>query len=511
MNPLVLQPQKTTNERKLPSSCAILIFGATGDLTQRKIIPALYHLFKRGQLPKQCPIICFARREFTDQGFAKVLHDSFITFTKKKPDPVDWSSFTKHLSYLRGNFDDVDAFSRLKEKLVNITGNQSQHVLYYFATAPEFFGSVVESLHKQNLAQGQSGPDPWPRLIFEKPFGHDLASAQDLNRRIGSVFDETQIFRIDHYLGKETVQNILVMRFANSIYEQLWNNRYIDNIQITSAESIGVEGRGGYYDFAGALRDMVQNHLMQLLTYVAMEPPLSLNADDIREEKVKVLKSLLPISEGEAEKCAVRAQYASGTAEGKKVPGYLQEPDIPKQSKTETFAALCMHVHNWRWEGVPFFLRTGKRLARRTTEIVVTFKPAPGVLFNDPRMGTVENNRLIIRIQPDEGIGLRFNSKRPVTELHIDPVMMDFCHSCIFSPNTPEAYERLLHDALVGDSTLFTRWDEVEHAWAFIDPIRKAWDRQKKQMPTYTAGTWGPKESDDLIASTGRTWFDTLR
>ncbi|MEK6959776.1 MAG: glucose-6-phosphate dehydrogenase [Nanoarchaeota archaeon] len=506
-------PGKPHKEKMLPKSAAMVIFGATGDLTQRKLIPALYQLYNRGHLPKEYPIVCFARRESDDTTFRELARASFVKFTKKKPDQKVWTRFAQNIKYFCGDLNDDDSFRGLKERLDQMFSKlkdktSRKRILYYFATAPEHFGPLVDSLHSLGLASRQEGPDAWPRLVFEKPFGSDLASARSLNKRIQTVFDENQIYRIDHYLGKESVQNILVMRFANSIFEQVWNSKFIDNIQITSAETVGVETRAGYYETSGALRDMVQNHLMQLLTYVAMEPPTGLGAEEIHEEKVKVLKALRPLCCDSVRDCAVRGQYGPGKSEGKKAVEYRQETGVAKNSRIETFAALTAHVHNWRWEGVPFYLRTGKRMKRRTTEIVVTFKKAPGVLFNDDQRVAIEPNRLILRIQPDEGIALQFNSKRPVTNLAIDPVLMDFCHSCIFSPNTPEAYERLIHDALIGDSTLFTRWDEVELAWAFVDPIRKAWDANKKPIPTYAPGTWGPKEAERLLLISGRKWFE---
>lgn len=504
---------KPLKEKTVPRSAAIVIFGATGDLTQRKLIPALYQLFRRGHLPKEYPIICFARREFNDATFRELAHDSFVKFTKKKPDPEAWARFAQRIAYFRGDINDDNSLRGLKTRLDRIFAKMKdktgrKKILYYFATAPEHFGRLVDSLHSLGLASRQEEPGAWPRLVFEKPFGRDLASAKTLNKKILTAFAEKQIYRIDHYLGKESVQNILVMRFANSIFEQVWNSKFIDNIQITAAETVGVENRAGYYDTSGALRDMVQNHLMQLLTYVAMEPPTGLGAEEIHEEKVKALKALRPLCCDSVRDCAVRGQYGPGKAEGKAAAGYRQENGVGRNSRIETFAALTAHVHNWRWEGVPFYLRTGKRLKRRTTEIVVTFKKAPWVLFNDPSLSSVEPNRLILRIQPDEGIALQFNSKRPVTKLAIDPALMDFCHSCIFSPNTPEAYERLIHDALIGDSTLFTRWDEVELAWAFVDPIRKAWDADKKPLPIYAPGTWGPKEAERMLSVSGRRWFE---
>ena len=503
VNPL----REGLSTRAVPQPCSVVIFGATGDLTHRKLIPALYNLAADGELPPAVAVIGFARREKTDDDFRKELEEATRKFSRQPVRDEIWKTFAQAVFYHQSDFADEAGYKKLAERLDKIDKERGTrgNRLFYFAVAPDQFEPILKHLKAVGLNQAREGS--WARVIVEKPFGTNLASARELNRVVRNSFSEEQTYRIDHFLGKETAQNILVLRFANAIFEPLWNTRYLDHIQITAAETLGVEGRAGYYEGAGALRDMVQNHLLQLLCLVAMEPPTDLGADSIRDEKVKVVRSLRRITGEDVATNCVRGQYAAGAIEGKPVVDYRQEKNVDPKSMTETYVALRLFIDNWRFSDVPIYLRVGKRLPKSGTEISVHFKKAPHVLFNKETTERDENV-LVIRIQPDEGISLRMQAKMPGTSFRIEPVKMDFHYGTSFGKASPEAYERLLLDAMSGDATLFARSDEVEEAWAFIDPIEDAW-AAKKDAPDlffYPAGSWGPEEADDLLARDGRSW-----
>src|SRR5881275_620518 len=491
--------------RAVPQPCAIVIFGATGDLTHRKLIPALYNLAAAGELPPAVTVVGFARRPKSDDEFRKELEKTTKQFSRQDVREDIWKTFSQSLFYHQSEFENESGYQSLAQRLNKIDEERGTrgNRLFYLAAAPEKFEPILKNLKAAGLNKAKEGS--WARVIIEKPFGRDLASAQELNRIVSNAFAENQTYRIDHFLGKETAQNILVLRFANAIFEPIWNARYIDHVQITAAETLGVEGRAGYYETAGALRDMVQNHLLQLLCLVAMEAPTDLSADSIRDEKVKVVRALRRISGSEVAKNVVRAQYTAGTIGGQPVPAYRQEKGVDPKSMTETYVALRINIDNWRWAGVPVYMRVGKRLPKSATEISVHFKKAPAVLFNKDLR---DLNVLVIRIQPDEGISLRIHAKVPGTSFRIEPVKMDFHYGTSFGKPSPEAYERLLLDAMSGDATLFARRDEVEEAWAFIDPIEEAWHAKKDapELCFYPAGSWGPETADDLLAREGGAW-----
>ena len=493
--------------RAVPQPCALVIFGATGDLAHRKLIPALYNLAAAGELPPAVTVIGFARRPKKDDEFHNELAETTKQFSRQPVRDEIWKTFAQSLFYHQSEFEDQEGYQSLAKRLEQVDKDRGTrgNRLFYFAAAPEQFEPILKNLKAAGLNKPKEGS--WARVIIEKPFGRDLASARELNRVVRDAFSEDQTYRIDHFLGKETAQNILVLRFANAIFEPIWNARYIDHLQITAAETLGVEARGGYYETAGALRDMVQNHMLQLLCLVAMEPPTDLGADSIRDEKVKVVRSLRRYAPQQVGKYVVRAQYTAGAVGGKPVVGYREEEKVNPNSETETYVALRLLVDNWRWSDVPIYVRVGKRLPKSATEISVHFKRAPMVLFNRDST-SLDQNVLVIRIQPDEGISLRMMAKIPGTSLRIEPVKMDFHYGTSFGKASPEAYERLLLDAMSGDPTLFARRDEVEEAWAFIDPIEHAWS-QKENAPAlcfYPAGSWGPEEADELLARDGRTW-----
>jgi glucose-6-phosphate 1-dehydrogenase len=489
--------------RRAPEPCAVVIFGATGDLTRRKLVPALCNLAHEGQLPANFAVVGFARRPKTDAEFRAELREGAQQFSRFHPlNPAVWEAFAGGISYHQAEFSDAAGYARLADRLAQLDRDRGTagRRLFYLATAPTDFATIIEQLGAHGMGRGATA-----RIIVEKPFGRSLATARELNATLAAHFDEPQVYRIDHYLGKETVQNILALRFANEIFEPLWNAKYVDHVQITVSESLGVEGRGGYYETSGALRDMVQNHMMQLLSLVAMEAPAGLQAEDIRDEKVKVLRSIRPLGPAHVGQCSVRGQYTAGSTAGKDVPGYLQEKNVAPNSRTETFVALKLFIDNWRWAGVPFYLRHGKRLPKQTAEIAIQFKAPPAVLFAAETTAPVQPNVLVLRIQPDEGISIRMNAKVPGTALNIQPVKMDFRYGGSFGARSPEAYERLLHDAIAGDSTLFTRNDEVECSWALMDALLTGWQTGGTPYP-YEAGTWGPVEADAFIARDGRTW-----
>ncbi len=489
-----------------PDNLILVIFGATGDLTARKLIPALYSLKNQDLMPDRFSLIGVGRSELTTEQFREKMAEAIRTFTEEKePDFSRIDSFLNCFYYRKINYNSARDYAELKLEIEKSCSEKgiAGNIIFYMATPPDVYVTISNSLYLAGLSRESEG---YRRFIIEKPFGTDLASAVKLNRTLHELVDEKQIFRIDHYLGKETVQNLLVTRFANGIFEPLWNRNYVHRIEITSAESIGIEGRGEYYDSSGALRDMVQNHLLQMVGLTAMEPPSSLDADAIRNEVLKVFQSLQPIREEDVEKYVVRGQYTGSKIRGEYVPGYREEKNVPEDSRTETYVALKFFVNNWRWGGVPFYVRTGKRLPTRVTEVVVHFKQTPHHLFQRV-IGKLAGNQLIIRIQPNEGILLKFDMKEPGAGFKVKNVNMDFHYSDMADVRVPSAYERLLYDVMTGDSTLFSRDDEVETAWKFVEPIQKAWENNPDiKVYGYPAGTWGPEQSHDLIEGEGLTW-----
>lgn len=487
--------------------CVMVIYGATGDLTARKLMPALYNLAKSNLLSREFAIVGVARNDYTTDQFRQIIGEKLQNFATGSVDQdlKDW--LLRRLYYVSGEFDDPKMYERLGQTLeeVDKTHNTHGNYFFYLATSPVFFGMIVDQLGASNLACEKDGH--WRRIVFEKPFGNDLDSAKSLNRQVRKVLAENQIYRIDHYLGKETVQNILVFRFGNGIFEPIWNRRYIDHVQITVAETVGVEKRGGYFDMAGTLRDMVPNHLFQLLSLTTMEPPISFNSDAVHDEQSKILHAVQPLSAEDVLRYAVRGQYGTGEINGDRFPGYRQEQGVPPDSKTETFVALKLMIDNWRWAGVPFYIRTGKRLGSRHTEVAIQFKRAPLVLFRDTPVNTLKPNQLVMHMAPDEGISLRFGAKVPGAQMKVGSVEMDFKYTDYFGTNPNTGYEILLYDGIMGDQTLFQRADMVEAGWAVVDPILDVWKAlPPRDFPNYEAGAWGPIEADDLIARDERHW-----
>jgi glucose-6-phosphate 1-dehydrogenase len=495
--------------RRPVEPCSIVIFGASGDLTARKLLPALYHLFADGQLPSPCRIIGLARREKSDDAWRTEMRTAVDTHGRTRPvEPARWSAFAANLFYCPGEFGDAAAYQRLRARLQEAPDARlHRNLLFYLSTAPSQFAGIAAQLHAAGLLQ-KDAPEPgWQRLLIEKPFGHDLTSAQTLNGELTRFAGERQLFRIDHYLGKETVQNILLFRFSNAIFEPLWSRQAVDHVQATFSESLGVGRRGGFYEEAGALRDVVQNHLLQVLALAAMEPPVSLEPEALRDEKVKLLNSLRPLAPPKVTANVVRGQYTAGEVDGQPRVGYRQEDKVRPDSNVETFVALRLFVDNWRWAGVPFYVRAGKALARNATEIRLQFRAPPHVLFAAQCGSKLDANSLTLRLQPQEGISLHFNGKVPGAGLTLRPVRMHFSHDTEFGAYTPEAYERLLLDAIAGDPALFLRRDEVDAAWRFVDPIRAAWgDAPLTEQEFYAAGSWGPAAADELLAARGHAW-----
>jgi glucose-6-phosphate 1-dehydrogenase len=500
-NPLRLPSDRRLNRIAGPS--ALIIFGVTGDLARKKLMPAVYDLANRGLLPPGFALVGFARRDWVDQDFAQVVHDAVEQYARTPFDEDVWKQLAEGIRFVQGEFDDDAAFANLKSTLAELDktrGTMGNHA-FYLSIPPKSFPQVTEQLRRSGLAD-QVG-DEWRRVVIEKPFGSDLKTARELNAVVESVFPPDSVFRIDHYLGKETVQNILALRFANEMYEPIWNANYVDHVQITMAEDIGVGGRAGYYDGIGAARDVIQNHLLQLLALTAMEEPVSFAAADLRAEKEKVLSAVrLPKDLGLA---TARGQYSGGWQGGEKVIGFLEEDGMNPKSLTETFAAIRLDIGTRRWAGVPFYLRAGKRLGRRVTEIAVVFKRAPQYLFAESQTGVLGQNALVIRVQPDEGVTLRFGSKVPGAGMQVRDVTMDFGYGHAFTEASPEAYERLILDVLLGDPPLFPRHEEVELSWKILDPIEEFWATQG-QPEQYRPGTWGPESADKLLARDGRVW-----
>jgi glucose-6-phosphate 1-dehydrogenase len=487
--------------------CVMVIFGATGDLTKRKLIPALCNLAREDLLPKQFAIIGFAGNDFTTDTFRDYLSSEIAKFMGGDLEPDLWRWFAERIYYVKGDFADSEAYARLQSQIQEAAKKHDTHGnrFFYLAVAPRFFATIVNKLGECCLVQQDASQ--WARVIVEKPFGHDLASARQLNQDLMKVLSEKQIYRIDHYLGKETVQNVMVFRFSNNIIEPLWNRNYVDHVQITAAETVGVEHRGGFYETAGALRDMVPNHLFQLLTMTAMEPPISFDADEVRNKQAEVVHAIQPLDPEDVLRNMVRGQYGGGVIEGERVPAYRDEPDVARDSNTETYVALKLLIDNWRWAGVPFYLRTGKRLALRTTEIVIQFRRTPFVLFRNTAVRNLETNRLVIHIQPDEGISLSFGAKVPGSVMKLGLVNMDFDYNSYFGVEHSTGYERLLRDCMAGDQTLFQRADMVEAGWSVIQPILDVWHAlPARDFPNYPAGSWGPSEADDLMERDGRSW-----
>ena len=495
----------TAGLERLPvAPTTLVIFGATGDLARRKLLPALYNLAHEGALPERFHLIGVSRKEKENEDYRAECEEAIRRFSRRKPDEDVLTGLLENVKYVPGTFDEDSVYKELGETLDGFekAAGEKLNRAFYLSTSPAFFPVIVEKLGASGLSQHDGAH---VRLIIEKPFGTTLEEARELNREVLSIFDETQVYRIDHYLGKETVQNLMAFRFANGMFEPLWNRNFIDSVQITAAEDLGIGTRADYYDQAGALRDLIQNHMLQLLCHVAMEPPVNFTAEEVRNEKVKVLQAVPQPTAADVPKMAVRAQYTKGHAGGEDVPGYLEEEGVPPDSITETYAALRLEVDNWRWAGVPFYLRTGKRLARKVTEIAVTLKPVPHLAFSQDGSLGVQPNQLVLTLQPNEGVSLRLGAKIPGTRMIIRPVNMEFLYGTAFLSQSPEAYERLITDAMRGDATLFTRNDEVEAQWLICDPIVSSWSETPGPLATYEAGSQGPAEANGLLRE-GDSW-----
>jgi glucose-6-phosphate 1-dehydrogenase len=482
----------------------LMIFGGTGDLAKRKLLPAIYNLAHEGALPERFNLIAVARSEQPDEHYRDMAREAIVRFSRRPPSEEVLAKLLERIRYAAGSFDDDAVYERIATEARQFDDEAGIpfNRVFYLSTAPAFFPVIIGKLGEHGLNRHEGSE---VRVVIEKPFGTNLREAQELNRTVLSVLAERQVFRIDHYLGKETVQNLLAFRFANGMFEPIWNRNFIDYVQITAAEDIGIGSRAGYYDKSGALRDLVQNHMLQLLTLLCMEPPVSFSANDVRDEKVKVLHAIQPPRPEQVPQMAVRGQYARGIVGGEEVPGYLEEEGVPPNSRTETYVALRLEVDNWRWAGIPLLLRTGKRLARKVTEIAVILKPVPHLAFEAEGSIGVQPNQLILTIQPNEGVALQLGAKIPGTRMRIRPVNMEFLYGTAFLSQSPEAYERLIMDAMRGDATLFTRNDEVEAQWRICDPILQAWSPQDAPLPRYPAGSDGPPEAD-LLVGEGRRW-----
>jgi glucose-6-phosphate 1-dehydrogenase len=490
--------------------CTVVIFGASGDLTKRKLIPAFYNLAHDNLLPDELAIVAFARRENDTTAYRAKMREDVAGYLGADFDPKVWSWLEERIYYQRGDLATAADFATLQKALDELDKRHKTrgNILFYLATSPDYFAPVVQNLAGCGLTTEADGH--WRRVIVEKPFGHDLTSARELNRDLRKALDERQIYRIDHYLGKETVQNLLVFRFANGIFEPIWNRRYVDHVQITVSETLGVEGRGGYYEGSGALRDMVPNHIFQLITLTAMEPPISFDADAVRDEQTKVLRAVSPMTPEQVLHNTVRGQYGAGTVDGREIPGYRTEKNVDPQSNTETFVAMKLEIDNWRWKGVPFYLRVGKALPKRVSEITVQFRRPPFSLFRDTPVEDLEPNQLVINIQPDEGISLFFGAKVPGATMTLGSVGMRFKYADHFGREPATGYERLLYDANLGDQTLFQRADMVEHGWAVVAPLLDVWHAlHARDFPNYAAGTWGPTAARELMSRDGRSWRKT--
>src|SRR5947199_458692 len=493
-----------------PHGCVLTIFGASGDLTRRKLIPALYNLALERRLPERFAVIGYARSEMTHEVFRNKMREAVGQFSRTGlKDEAVWNDFAANLYFIPGSYDESNGYRQLQDFVGGFDRGSRVPLIrvFYLALPPDLYAPVIEQLAAIGLAAKENAREGRTRVVIEKPFGTDLETAGELNRHVHEVLDENQVYRIDHYLGKETVQNIMVFRFANAVFEPIWNRRYVDHVQITAAESVGVENRGGYYEDAGVVRDMFQNHLLQLFCLTAMEPPVAFSADGGRDEKGKLLRSIRPIFVDDVARIAVRGQYGPGKFAGNEVKGYRQEPGVANGSNTETYAAIKLFIDNWRWEGVPFYLRSGKRMAKRVSEIAIQFKRPPLLLFRSCAVDDVSPNVLVVRIQPYQGISLTFEVKPPGPDICVSPLSLDFNYEEGFGSAPPEAYETLLEDCIEGDSTLFTRHDWVESAWSLMDPIIQAWRRTApKDFPNYDAGSWGSKEADEFIQRDGRRW-----
>ncbi|HSB77374.1 MAG TPA: glucose-6-phosphate dehydrogenase [Candidatus Methylomirabilis sp.] len=526
--PVLTEASILPSRYQVPEACTLVIFGASGDLTKRKLLPALYALAHDGLLPERFAVVGFARREKSHEAFRDEMRAAVEEFSRlRPPKPEIWDHLAQGLYYVSAAFEDAAGYERLRDLLAETDHRHETggNRVYYLATPPSAYSAIVARLGAAGLVndawdgpQDDAGGAPgagWSRIIIEKPFGRDLTTAVALNGEIHRVFRERQVYRIDHYLGKETVQNILTFRFGNSIFEPLWNRRYVDHVQILVAENLGVEGRGGYYDTAGAMRDMVQNHMLQLLSLVAMEPPATFEAEAVRDEKVKVLRAIRPIPAPRVPELTLRAQYVRGTAQGKRIPAYADEPQVVEDTATETYVALRLGIDNWRWSGVPFYLRTGKALPKQVTEVTIQYRQPPLLMFRHADHpghtpgDEIEPNRLILRIQPDEGISLRVGLKPPGPQISLVPARLGFSYREAFGVDPAEAYERLLLDCMLGDSTLFIRRDEVETAWGLVSPILETWAAAGRTgLAYYPAGTWGPTEADRFIQAGGHEWVN---